>query len=312
LNLNLKVWFKERAHFLAVDQLKGGCVMKAIEVFAKARRYFRTITFAVCATVLLAASTQSSIAQRVGFGTWGTAPPLTMRQGMCFQYLVPAGWIANDTTNGVDIISPDHSQYVFVTVLERSLGHQTPEGFVRMIANAVHLQNVQIMWDQPGPRLPFYNNIRTIEFTSVYNGIPMRTKCVCAIQSLFGGYNAFCEGYSAPLNRFNTATPLLDKLVNSVVATNGMAIAGRNTIMPAINHPNTAGDSIMKSWEYKNRVNDRLSQEREEAMLGISRQKDPYTGRIYDMPYNAYDPSRGGYVNPYHRTELLQHALPGE
>jgi len=105
---------------------------------------------------------------------------------------------------------------------------------------------------------------------------------------------------------------MLQKLALSIKPTGGAAIAGSNTIMMGRNNPNTSGDTIMKSWNYRNNVMDHISQGWEEANLGITRQKDPLTGTVYDMPLSRYNASRGGYVNPYRPTDLLQRAQPGE
>jgi hypothetical protein len=46
--------------------------------------------------------------------------------------------------------------------------------------------------------------------------------------------------------------------------------------------------------------------------MGIERVKDPATGRIYDMPTSRYDPTLGGYRNPYDPTQVLVPTEPGE
>ena len=82
--------------------------------------------------------------------------------------------------------------------------------------------------------------------------------------------------------------------------------------MTGINHPNVAGDTIMRGWNYRTAIQAKMDQARSEANRGITRQQDPLTGTIYDMPNSAYNASRGGFVNPVRPGELLQHAQPGD
>jgi hypothetical protein len=48
------------------------------------------------------------------------------------------------------------------------------------------------------------------------------------------------------------------------------------------------------------------------APLGIMRVKDPETSRIYEMPFEAWDGTIGGYRNPVRPTEIRQKTEPGE
>jgi hypothetical protein len=43
----------------------------------------------------------------------------------------------------------------------------------------------------------------------------------------------------------------------------------------------------------------------EETTQGYQRLKDPVTGQLYDMPFENYDATRGGYPNPQRPGELL-------
>lgn len=237
---------------------------------------------------------------------------MQVRQGSCFRYAVPAGWRASDSTNGVDILSPDRTEYVFLSVFERGRGHQTPEGFVRLFASLGHATNVQVISDVPGPPKPWFPQTRLMETRYLCNGIPMRSKVLAGAVNSWGQWSAFCQGYCAPAAVFANASPYLEMVARTITPTGGARIAGANTIMTGINHPNTAGNTIMNGWNYRNGIYAQIDQARTEEITGYTRQKDPALGTIYDMPNGAYDPTRGGFVNPLRPTELLQHAQPGE
>jgi hypothetical protein len=241
------------------------------------------------------------------------APDVQVHQGDCFSYAVPLGWKCNDTPNGVDIYSPDGSQYVFLSVFERGRGMQTPEGFVRIFCRMMKVQSMQIVSNTDGPPAPSFPKTRLLHLTGISAiGAPIRMTCIAGAGNGWGQWSAFCKGYCARASVFDSVSPLLGNLAQSITATGGARIAGANSIMQGINHPNVAGDIIMQGWNYRNGIYDHIAQNRTETIRGITRQQDPTTGTIYDMPLNAYNASRGGYVNPARPTELLQHAQPGE
>jgi hypothetical protein len=69
---------------------------------------------------------------------------------------------------------------------------------------------------------------------------------------------------------------------------------------------------LIESWRRKGVSEARISQAQREGMMGYERMRDPSTGRMYDMPLEAYDGAAGGYRNPVRPTELLVKARPGE
>lgn len=235
---------------------------------------------------------------------------MNIHQGNCFAYAIPPGWKANDTTNGVDLLSPDGSEYVYFSVLERMPGRQTPEGYLMMLGKTINVDRITIVSDEQGPAVPYFPKTRLIYFESSAHGVAYRSHCICAVNNGLGQWAAYCQGYSARADIYNNVSPFLETVARSITPTGGARIAGSNTIMHGVNHPNTAGDTIMQSWQYKNQVNDRLSQNRQDMMRGVSRQMDPATGTIYDMPQGSYNASRGGYVNPYRPDEILKPVVP--
>ncbi len=68
----------------------------------------------------------------------------------------------------------------------------------------------------------------------------------------------------------------------------------------------------IESWRRKGVSEARVSQAQREGMMGYERMKDPSSGRMYDMPLEAYDGAAGGYRNPVRPAELLVKAAPGE
>ena len=92
---------------------------------------------------------------------------LQLRQGNCFTYAVPEGWQSTDSTNGVDIMSPDGKAYVFLSLFQRGRGHQTPEGFLRLFASMGRVRDLTVTSDQPGLPAPLFPVTRIIEYTCV-------------------------------------------------------------------------------------------------------------------------------------------------
>jgi hypothetical protein len=48
-------------------------------------------------------------------------------------------------------------------------------------------------------------------------------------------------------------------------------------------------DIIMESWEYRNKVDDIISEKRSDIMLGNVRVYSPDTGTVYETPLGFYD-----------------------
>lgn len=262
--------------------------------------------------------TPSPARRKAGNGEAKTVerPALEIRQGRYFRWSQPQGWGANETTNGVDVYSPDKTSGASSTVLMRTFGNTTPREFVVMVFRMVPgVDGVQVLSakDLPDQRLGLGAawKVQELEIAYRQNGTSLRGTWTCGVQNAWGQYNALLVGYYAPPDRFEQTRLWLAQVAQSVTVTNTRGVALNDQITLPRNNP-LDNSALVESWRQKGVSEDRISQARSETTLGFERMKDPETGRFFEMPYERYDATAGGYRNPYRPDELLQPADPGE
>jgi hypothetical protein len=75
------------------------------------------------------------------------------------------------------------------------------------------------------------------------------------------------------------------------------------------NHP-LDNSALIESWRQKGISEDRITQAWREGMMGYERTMDPITGKMHNMPIEAYNGAKGGYLNPEGPRELLVKPSP--
>jgi hypothetical protein len=245
-------------------------------------------------------------------------PVLEVGQGSHFRWSAPIGWLVNETSNGVDMAAPDRvtgvSSVIALGFPGGITGSEMVLSMVRMVPGVTDLRVVsnRALPDQPsGPmRTPW--SVTEMELAYTYNGVPVRATWTCGVSSIPGySYDAFMLGYQAPAARFDEDRLWLWRLANSIIIVNTAGIAGTDRLIPPRNRP-LDNSALIESWRLKGLSEDRIAKARREGMMGYERMKDAETGKIYEMPLEAYDGTVGGYRNPRRPYELLKRTEPGE
>lgn len=244
-------------------------------------------------------------------------PALETHQGRYFRWSAPAGWRHSESTNGVDLNSPDGKANAGFALLMRSPGRTTPVGFmVTMLARVPGYADLRVVSrralpDQPSGIPGTTWKVVEAELTFTVRGKPVRGAYTCGINAYYGTYDAVLRGYHAAVDAWPSAQLFLPEIARSVTITNPRQVAGNDQLIPAKNRP-LDDSGLLESWRRKGLSQDRISQARREGTMGYERMKDPATGRIYEMPLETYDGTVGGYRNPARPDEILQKAHPGE
>lgn len=241
-----------------------------------------------------------------------TRPALEMRQGRFFRWAAPPGWRVNETSNGVDLTSPDGRTIATSAILLRSPGSTTPTQFIlAMIPRVPGFSGFRVLSTTNLPPQGGFL-VQRVECAYAANGVPVRASYTAAVRSMMGmSFDAAVVGYHAPAGEFDRARDWLARVAADIQITNTAQVAGNDQIMPAQNHP-LDNSGLLESWRQKGLSEDRISKARREATMGYERVRDSDTGQVYEMPLEAWDGTRGGYVNPQRPTELLDPTQPGE
>ena len=243
-------------------------------------------------------------------------PVLETRQGQYFRWSMPQGWSYNETTNGVDIVSSDGRSGASSALLVGGFGQPSPRDFLLFMLQQLGLYDVQIvssrdLTDQPGiPGLPPWK-VSEFELTFTLRGVPVRGRDTVGVIQAYGRYTATVMSYHAPVDRWEQEKLWLPAVAQSVVITNPRQVAMQDQVMLPRNNP-LDNSGLLESWRQKGLSEDRISRAQREGTMGYERLEDPTTGQKYELPLEAYDPTRGGYRNPVRPDELLVKPPTGE
>ena len=256
----------------------------------------------------------------VGAGQAMSRPPLQGNQGRYFRWSAPSGWRVSETTNGVTLTAPDGKTKAMYALLLRSRGMMEPQNFLMtMFPRIPGYSNIRVLStkrlpDQPsGIRGTVWKVVESeISFTD--GGVPANGTFTCGVNAYYGMYDSSIVGYQAPAQIWPKSRLFLPMIARSIVITNFQQIAGNDKLIPVRNNP-LDNSALIESWKQKGISETRISQARREGTMGYERMKDPTTGRIHEMPLEAYDATKGGYHSPdfpRDRDRLLVKPQPGE
>ncbi|MBI1906061.1 MAG: hypothetical protein HYS20_07435 [Rhodocyclales bacterium] len=239
-------------------------------------------------------------------------PPLEIRQGRYFRWASPQGWKAKETTNGVDLFSPDGITFVSSALLHGSFGHMTPRDFLvmtmRQVNPSARISGSTALPSQPGIWGPW--QLEDFDLAGVHKGSPVHMHATVGLSAGYGRYSVAMSLYQAPVTSWQHDKLWLPTVAQSIVVTNARQVAGQDSVMLPRNNP-LDNSGLIESWRQKGLSEDRISQGRREGTMGYTRLEDPDTGQRYEMPFEAYDGGVGGYRNPTRPTELLRKLPPG-
>lgn len=241
-------------------------------------------------------------------------PVLVRRQGRAFAYSQPHGWRVNETSNGIDIAAPDGLTGVSASIVFGMFGNETPEGYLRRVLATLPLTDVRFLKMAPTPSTPGPYGLQwrgvEIEFTARSQGRPIHVRAITHVIQGNGQYSAIVTGIQGPAHKWSALRNWLPQVRDSIVLTNvtGPASSLTKALPKGIRHDDVFG-SYNKAAAARGAPSAWLSAAQREGTMGYTRQKDPVTGQIYDVPLEAYNKGRGGYVNPVRPTEMLESTL---
>ena len=245
-------------------------------------------------------------------------PPLQAHQGRYFRWVSPVGWKNEESTNGVTTTAPNGTTLATSALLLRSPGSSAPQTFLPVVLRMVGARNVKVLSarEQSEVREPQTGMAWKIQESDVScttaEGRIVRARYTVGIVNRYGmSYDAVVVGFQTPPAEFDASALWLSRIAQSITIVNAAGVAGNDKLIPVKNHP-LDNSGLIESWRQKGLSEDRISKAQREGMSGYERTKDRATGQIYEMPLEAWNAARGGYVNPVRPTELLDRTKPGE
>lgn len=243
-------------------------------------------------------------------------PILEVHQGRYYRWATPVGWTKSESANGVTLTAPDGLSSVSAALLLRSPGPTNPVELtlwmLRMIPENGPLQVLgkRDLPDEPSGSGAAWR-VQEAELQYATNGVPLRAVWTTGVMPASGAFDAFLLGYQAPPAKFAAARLWLAPIARSVVLTNPAQAAGTNALLTPRNQP-PDDPALLESWRQRGLPEDRIARAQREGSLGYERVKDPQSGRIFEMPLEAWDETAGGYHDPQRPGEILQPVGPGE
>ena len=234
------------------------------------------------------------------------APALQRKRGRTFAYLLPVGWKASETSNGLDLAAPDGAGGVTVSFAVGSFGRPSPEEYLRYVMNDVghggaRFTSLKPVPDQPGPMGLTWKGIEA-EFDSTQAGKPIRVRANAYVLQGWGQFAGMIKAVQAPPDTWDNARLWLPYVRDAIeVVDPGAATGPMSAALPkGIRHEQMFGPAPRSPGGGFD-----VSKAQREGMMGYERAEDRETGQVYDMPLGAWDASAGGYRNPVRPDELL-------
>ncbi|HEX6909747.1 MAG TPA: hypothetical protein VF142_05120 [Longimicrobium sp.] len=249
-------------------------------------------------------------------GSQARRPPLELRQGRVFAYLLPQGWAARESDNGIEIVAPDGVTAVVASIVLGAAGRPSPERYLRDNLARVgqpdaRFVSVRPAQDWPGPTPQFTWRGIEAEIESRQNGTPIHIRATSHVLQGAGQYSAIVTGAQSPSGEWASVRDWLPRVRDGIRLTDGsIPGAGMAAALPrGVRHDEVYG-RFNDAWTARRVPAAELSQAQREGTMGYVRLVDPETDRVWELPLEAYDPTVGGWRNPVKPDLLLQKA-PG-
>jgi hypothetical protein len=243
---------------------------------------------------------------------------LQRRRGQFFAFSLPEGWsVTSETRNGIDVSSPSREAGVSFAYVTSIPGQSTPEGFRDMTLRSLpSLQGVELRASQDlgtaRDELGTEWSQEASEFTARFEGSRVRGVITVGVgNTQVGSSGGMASIRVAREDRYDEFAGVIAAIQRSIVLTSSGS-PGAGVTLP----PNRPDDNPpTSSYEYRSGVQDRLSQDWQEATMGYENLQSPSTGDRYQVPLNNYDPAGPdgpGYYRPLPGggSEKLQGAPP--
>jgi hypothetical protein len=243
---------------------------------------------------------------------------LRRRQGQFFAASLPEGWsVTGETENGIDVASPSREAGVSFAYVTNLPGQTTPERHRDFTLRSLpSLQGVELRATQDlgtaRDELGTEWSQQASEFTARFEGRQVRGVITVAVgNTRFGSSGGLASIRVARADRYDELAGAIAAIQRSIVLTSSGS-PGAGVALP----PNRPDENpLTSSHEYRSGVQDRLSQDWQEATMGYDNLQSPSTGDRYQVPLNNYDPAGPegpGYYRPLPGggSERLQEAPP--
>lgn len=282
----------------------------------------RFLTLTAFAVLFLAGCSGPDLSTKVNAGASKQAAPsvkrpvLVSKSGGYFSWIAPEGWNSQETSNGVDLTSPNGQMGASSAVLIGSVGASDPWQFVNWALGAAGYRQIEKVSEESLPSQPSgYPGIDydVKAFVLTYldkDGSQRQAEVTVGICNAYGTYSAAFQMYWSQPAEFQKAKAWLPMLTDSVKSLDASRMGDRNTVLMPRNHP-LDDSSIMESWQARRDSQDRIDQKQHETTMGYERMASS-DGTLYNMPFEQYDATLGGYRDPADRSQAMKHAAPGE
>lgn len=232
-------------------------------------------------------------------------PVLYERRGQYFSWSAPKGWTSTETTNGVDVASPDKSKGAGFVLLLRTSGSSTPDGLLdSLMRNAgvstytIESSNTLPSMASGYPGMPWAVREFLIRYRSPAGVDTRGYLAVAVVNYSFMGFNPLWDGmatyHAAPVTEWAKASQWLPVIGNSILITNSGKLAGNSSVIPPRNNP--IENPLIESWRIKGLSEDRISEARRAGLMGYERLQSS-SGQTFNVPLDSYVPGVG-YYNP--------------
>ena len=249
---------------------------------------------------------------------------LNSQQGRYWKWAAPQGWSHSESIAGVTLTSPDGKYEAALAGLMRSQGHTTPTAFLhRMLGMAYSKVKLVAVRPLPNQKMGYqtWTWIEADVTATSKSGSQMKGVWRCGVANYYNLNDALINGWWAPVSSFQQSKNSLEPIAKSIILTNPNEAFGNNQLIHpsagssaglAKNNPNTTGDTIMKTWENKNKSWDESMRKDTNVRRGYEPAYDPSTGQQYNPSLGNWNAAKGGYVNPNSPTEVLNCGTPGD
>ena len=244
-----------------------------------------------------------------------TRPILVVHEGQFFRWAVPVGWTDSESANGVTLTAPDGLTSVSSALLLHSPGKTNPADLTLwMLGMIPENQSLQVVAkrdlpDQPsGLRTPW--KVQELDMRYAVSGTPTRALWTTGVVLGDGTYDAFILGFQTTPAAFESARFWLAHIARSIAIVNRTQVAGNDKLLTPKNDP-LDSPALTAIWRERGQSEDRIWKTQRDGTMGYERVKDPDTGRVFEVPLEAWDSAAGGYHNPLRPAEIVQPAEPG-
>lgn len=237
-------------------------------------------------------------------------PVLHRHAGHIFAFGAPAGWTANESASGIDLIAPDGRTGVSASFVFGEPGTRTPEEHLRQLVASPALKDMRPLSSAPTPPAPGPSDLQwqgiEVRFAASVDGQPIHVQAIAHVLQGEGQYSAMLTVAQGPLARWPWLRTWLPWIRDSI-SVRSPFVAGGSFLRGL---PRGAPDETVhalheRAWRARGVPQALIEAARLGATLGYVRQRDPQTGQAYDMPLGAWNAGRSGFANPMRPAETL-------